>query len=252
MNYNGYNQGNWRHNHHNWNNNNPAGRIIFGLMLALVGVYFLLRALGILDICFHSLWPLILIAVGTMIGAKNNFRNNAWWILIVIGIAHLVPSFEIMGTSSNRLVWPLIIIAVGVMMVVRPKRRKHFAQETVGGATISSEDKLFMDVTFGGRKELVTSKDFKGGLVSVSFGGAELNLTQADFNTPTITIDCHVSFSALELIVPANWDLQNEIRPTLGSVEDQRMMRATVAGEVSKKLILTGSCLCSSIEIKSY
>lgn len=249
-----WNRDNW-HNK-NWNNhNNTGGRIIFGIILALVGIYFLLHTLGILHLCLRTMWPVILIVIGIMIGAKNGFRRNSWWILIAIGASHLIPSFEIMGTSSKRLVWPLITIALGIMIVLRPRHKPRYNSpqpDTVGGAHVTSEDKLMVDVTFGGRKELVTSKDFKGGLVSVAFGGAELNLTQADFTTPTITIDCHISFGALELIVPGNWDLQNEIKPSFGSVEDVRVIHAPVAGEVRKKLILTGSCFASSIDIKSY
>jgi hypothetical protein len=137
------------------------------------------------------------------------------------------------------------------MIAFRPRRPKHIP-ETVGGSFVSSDDKLFIDITFGGRKEIITSRDFKGGSVSVTFGGSELNLTQTDFSSPSITIDCRVSFGAIELIIPSNWDLQNEIRPTFGSVEDERIVQVDTTGDVRKKLILTGTCNMGSIEVKSY
>ncbi|GAA4468126.1 DUF5668 domain-containing protein [Nemorincola caseinilytica] len=249
--------------HNNWQNkwqykgyeyhqkDHRGGRIVFGIILALIGVGLLLKTLGLLHICLHSLWPLILIAMGTMIGVKNRFRNNAWWILIALGTFHLIPRFEIMGVSSSKLVWPVMLIALGLMIVFRP-RHKHRFDETVGGAHVSSEDSLRIDVTFGGRKEIITSKDFKGGSATVTFGGSEINLTQSDMTSPSVVLDCRVAFGAIELVIPANWDLQNEIRPSFGSVEDERVIHAPVAGETRKKLILTGSCTFGSIDIKSY
>lgn len=246
-----YNRG-WHPHHHNrCNNNNPGGRILFGLIIALLGVAFLLKTMGIFPFYFRFSWPVILIVVGALIGAKNGFRNNAWWILIAIGVAHLIPTFHIFGKPSRAFVWPLIVIVAGIMIAFRPRRHRYIP-ETVGGAVVSSDDTLMIDVTFGGRKELVTSKDFKGGTVNVAFGGSEINLTQADFTSPSIVIDCRVAFGAVELVLPGNWDLQNEIRPSFGSIEDQRVIHASVAGEVRKKLILTGSCSFSSIDVKSY
>ncbi len=245
--------------HYNYNrgcdnrhgNNNPAGRFVFGIIVALIGVGLLLKALDIFPFYFRLSWPVILIAIGMLIGIKNGFRNNAWWILVVIGVAHLIPSFQILGKSSRVLIWPFMVILAGVMIAFRPRRHRT-APDTVGGAIVNATDRLVVDVTFGGRKEIVTSRDFKGGTVNVTFGGSEINLTQTDFSAPSIELDCRVVFGAIELVIPANWDIQNEIRPSFGSVEDQRVVVAGPQGETRKKLILTGTCSMGSIEIKSY
>jgi len=109
-----------------------------------------------------------------------------------------------------------------------------------------------MDITFGGRKEVVTTKDFKGGVVSATFGGVELNFMQADFTGPTAVLDLRVSFGGVEIIVPSNWDIQNEINPSFGNVEDERSMQTPSSPENRKTLILRGNCSFGSVEIKSY
>ena len=111
---------------------------------------------------------------------------------------------------------------------------------------------LNIDVTFGGRKEIVTSKDFKGGTISATFAGAEVNLMQADSTTQPMTLDVRVAFGGVELIVPSHWEIQNNITPAFGSVEDQRIIRTPNSGEEKKVLALRGSCSFGSIEIKSY
>ena len=117
--------------------------------------------------------------------------------------------------------------------------------------TTNTEDTLNIDVAFGGRKSIVTSKNFKGGFVSTAFGGAEINLMQAD-SIETMYLDLKVSFGGVEIIVPSHWEVQIEVNPSFGSVEDHRMIRTASAGEDKRTLVLRGSCAFGSIEIKSY
>ena len=111
---------------------------------------------------------------------------------------------------------------------------------------------LNIDVTFGGRKEMVTSKEFRGGFVNVTFGGAEINLMSADSTVQPMVLEVKVAFGSAEIIVPSHWEVVNEINPTLGSVEDQRMLRTPDASAERRTLILRGSCSFGSIEIKGY
>ena len=232
---------------------NPRNRVFFGILIALIGTGLLLKTMGILTYFdLNETWPVVLIIIGVMLGYKNRGRRNAWWILIVIGVAHMIPQFTIMGRSSSHYVWPAVMIAAGIAIAVRPRRKREDCFPHGINSTINTDPNLDIDVTFGGRKEVVTSKDFRGGTVAVTFGGVELNLTQADFTAPSVIIDFRVSFSGVEIIVPSHWEIQNEINPSMGSVEDERTIQTATGNEVKKILILRGSCSFGSIEIKSY
>jgi predicted membrane protein len=237
---------------HRFREHNPASRLFFGLGVAVVGILLLLKALGIVPPFVRFSWPLILLVIGGLIGIKNSFRGNAWWILMLIGTAHLIPAFHVMGKSSRHLVWPLGLVIFGLMIAFRPRRVRCRPHRPNNIAHITDDSRLIIDVTFGGRKEIITAKDFKGGDVSVSFGGSEINLTQADLAEDSAMLNFNVSFGSVELIVPSNWEIINEIRPTMGSVEDDRVIHASSPGEVRKKLVLQGNCSFGSIEIKSY
>ena len=230
----------------------PASRLFFGLGIAAVGILLLLKTLGILPPFVRFSWPLVVLVIGALIGIKNSFRGNAWWILMLVGIAHLIPAFHVMGRSSRHLVWPLGLVIFGLMVAFRPRSARCRPHRPNNIAHITDDSRLIIDVTFGGRKEIITAKDFKGGDVSVSFGGSEINLTQADIADDSAILNFNVSFGSVELIVPSNWEIINEIRPTMGSVEDDRVIHASGPGEVRKKLILQGNCSFGSIEIKSY
>ena len=240
---------NWKH-HQRWRNRNRGDKTIFGLIIALIGVLFLLKTLHIYIFSFALTWPFILILIGLLIGIKSRFYNHAWWILMLIGVAHLIPEFEIMETSSRRLIWPIALIFGGLFIAFRSRKKKYLPADM---NTVTNTDSfLNIDVTFGGRKEIVTSKDFKGGSISATFAGAEVNLMQADSTTQPIALDVRVAFGGVELIVPSHWEIQSEISPAFGSVEDHRVIRTPNAGEERKILSLKGSCSFGSIEIKSY
>lgn len=228
---------------------------VFGLIILLAGVGLILRKLNLFHIEWHSIWPIFLIAIGLFIGIQKRFRNNAWWILIFIGTVHLIPSFIIPGTDvrSSSLAGPVALIVLGLFIMFRGKGRGGDCRKEMQVVT-STESMLNLDVTFGGRKEIITSKDFRGGNVHVMFGGCELNLINADGSVQPMVLDLKVSFGGLELIVPAHWEVQNEMgATTFGSIEDSRPLHTgSGATEEKKILVLRGTCTCGGIEIKSY
>jgi len=230
------------------------GRIVFGLIAVLIGALALLHTLHIIPSLWYTMhfgWPIVLIVIGIFLGVKNNFRRNAWWILILIGAAHLIPAFTIGDVSSARLVWPALLILAGLAMIFRSKNCKQWDKKRLEMVT-NGESTLHIDVTMGGRKEIVTSKEFRGGHVSTTFGGTEINLMQADSTVQPMVLDIRVSFGSVELIVPSHWEVINEINPSMGSVEDHRLARTPDISQDKRTLMLRGSCSFGSIEIKSY
>ena len=242
-------------------------RAIFGIAIAGTGLVILLRMLNVLPPFEWSLrlgWPMILIGVGLAIGLKSGFRNHAWWILILLGGVHLIPAFDILpGIPARRVIWPAMLIILGLLIVLRRNHYPRFGRhghrswseqkdytdtETV---ITNSEDMVDIDVLFSGRKEYVTARNFRGGRVSASFSGVELNLTGADATAPMM-LDIRVNFASLELIVPSHWEIQNEIAPTMGSVEDERRVIMPTGSWERKLLILRGTCTFGTVEIKSY
>lgn len=232
--------------------NKARDKGIFGIMLAMIGVILLLKTLGVFAVV--PMIPVILIFVGLFIGIKTRFRNIVWLIPIIIGLAKLSPPFYIMGHPSREFILPAVFILGGLAIALGRKKHHRECRGNYKGMTtgITSEDTLNIDVTFGGRKEMVTSKSFKGGNISSTFGGCEVNMLQADTTESTIELNVKASFSGIELIVPSHWDIQNEIEPSFASVDDERTMQTAAGTEERKTLILRGTCSFGNIEIKSY
>lgn len=88
--------------------------------------------------------------------------------------------------------------------------------------------------------------------MSAIFGGAEINLTQADTKDPVIYMNVRTVFGGCEIIVPSHWDVKNEMFVALGSVEDQRVIRTADPNVNRKTLVLKGLCMFGSVEVKSF
>jgi len=232
--------------------NRRKNKAFFGIGIVIIGILLFLHTMGILpSFDLEELWPSVLILIGVLIGLRTGFRGNAWWITILVGIANLTPQFMIMGKPSSNFVWPAAVIIAGLAIALRSRRDRCYPRQMMD-STVNTDSTLNIDVTFGGKKEIVTAKDFKGGNVNVTFAGCEINLNQADFSETSAVLVFQVSFGGVEMVVPSHWEIQNEINPSFGSVEDARTIQTGTINENKKLLILRGNCSFGSIEIKSY
>ena len=235
-------------------NNVPVGVIL----LAIGGVY-MARQFGVDFPRWFISWEMLLIAIGIVIGFKSQFRDIGWLILIAIGLVFLADDFF----RVKNLVLPAILILVGLFIILKPMRPKAIVGKDPDDpddpnaptpelippdATSVREDILDVTSVFGGSKRIVLSKNFKGGEVVSVFGGADINLTQADFTHP-IKIEIVAIFGGCTLIIPSNWEIRSETVVIMGAIDDKRK---SVTTNPEKILILDGTVLFGGIEIKSF
>jgi predicted membrane protein len=224
-----------------------SGKVMSGTVVVLVGIGLLLRQMnmGLPEWLFT--WPMILISAGFYFGAKHNFSRLGWSIPVLIGSVFLFneifPDFTL-----GEYFWPLFIIAMGLFIIFRPKRlHRHFHMVD----SDSTEDLLDSVSIFGGTKKNIVSKNFKGGEIVCVFGGAEVNLSQADINGKVV-LELTQVFGGTKLIVPPNWQIQPEMVTLLGGMEDKRTIHKEYIQDDSKILILKGTTVFGGLEIKSF
>jgi predicted membrane protein len=263
----------------------PAGKIMAGIWVVVIGALLLTRQMGFPYPEWLFTWPSMLIAIGVYIGARHMFCNPGWFILVIIGALflwdHLTPEM-----SLSTYIWPILIILAGIVMIVKPQKHKHFPrnrrrfrhrryaaeqyadqhiptdsihteeendmphwQKRKIKEEISQQDYLESIAIFGAVRKSIVSKTFKGGDIVCVFGGAEINLMQADIQG-RVTLDITCVFGGAKLIIPSNWDVQPETMAILGGIEDKRQINNTTSTD--KILVLTGVTCLGGIEIKSF
>ncbi len=251
------------------NNNNEQSRetskIVAGVIIVGVGIVLLMRNMGVLLPYWLFTWPVILILVGIYSGFKHNFKNNSWLIITGVGIFFWISKF-IPSLHLEPFFWPLVIIAIGIIYILKPSKKSWNGFKRLNDGKdnradsswkgfgsdegFDSNDDFKITSVFSGVKRNIISKNFKRGQVTSVFGGAEIDMSQADMMGPSI-IKVEVAFGGVSIVVPSNWSVQNDIQGVFHGVEDKRY-NATATIDPNKVLVLKGSCAFGGVEIKSY
>jgi predicted membrane protein len=228
-----------------------------GAIILTLGGFLLLDRLDIIFFphWFFSWWT-FLIVIGFVIGIKKNFQGIGWLIMMLIGSFFLIDHIPGLEFDLHNLGFPLAVIIVGVFILTRSvfgSTSREAKKARWGDGVITSDDggEDYFDLTtvFGGNKRKVFSKNFKGGETTCVFGGADIDLSQADING-TVVIDIVQLFGGVKLVIPSNWELKSDVTAILGGVDDKR--NAPQAYSSNKKLILTGFVMFGGVDIKSY
>lgn len=255
---------------------NERGRVWGGLFMLIIGTVLLLKVSGtILFPAWVFTWPVLLIVIGLFSGVRHRFRGIGWLFPLAIGVIFLADNLS-PDMRLRPYLWPILLIAAGLFVIFRPKNRcrrggpddndfesqKTFDDKAVivpheeekqssdwRQATTDRNDVIDATAVFGGVKKNILSKTFKGGDVTTFMGGAEINLSQADFNGKAV-IDCFNMFGGTKLIIPPDWEVQSDVVAIFGGVDDKRPPATTSAP--AKVLYLDGTCIFGGLEIKSY
>ena len=163
---------------------------------------------------------------------------------------------------------PIVIIIVGLSFIFRPhrfgrhggycsprQRMRHFRRfghmPPEANEPVDGDDYFEINSVFGSVKKNIVSKNFRGGEVNAVFGGAELNLSQADI-VQSADLEINTVFGGMRLIVPQHWEIKSELNAVMGSVEDKRPIQVKTTTDTSKILILRGSAVFGGIEINCF
>jgi len=115
----------------NQNQKTPSnGKVLVGVLLLILGIGFLFQQLDFFFIPnWLFSWPSWLIIWGLYMGARHNFRNSGWFIMVLVGLVFLSDDI-FPGYNMHHLIWPLAIIAFGIWLIT--KRNQSFNQEKWG------------------------------------------------------------------------------------------------------------------------
>ncbi|WP_166670793.1 LiaF domain-containing protein [Olivibacter sp. XZL3] len=100
-----------------------SGRVWVGLIIIIIGFSMLSNTLGFIFDFPNWLfsWPMWLIVIGLVLGARNNFKKPSSFILILIGCFFLIE--RMFDVSLGRFFWPAFIILLGCWLIAGRNRR---------------------------------------------------------------------------------------------------------------------------------
>jgi predicted membrane protein len=252
----------------NWEKNRKRGKLIGGLLIVAAGSLYLAKEMGVILPAWIFSWQMLLIALGVFIAVKHACKRFSWFVFVTIGTLFLLRDYYAQFDFTNYIL-PVLVILAGLTIMFRPRRNcrnknehwkkwqhcnnehRQWKHSIQNDKFPNTNDYIELDSVFASLKKNIISKDFKGGEVNCVFGGAEINLTQADI-TEKAELEINCVFAGVRLIIPAHWEIKSDISAVLGNVEDKREVRKDLATEGSKILVLKGSTVFGGIEILNY
>lgn len=261
------------------NINSGNSDLTAGLIVLLVGVVLLLKALGFVFPFWLISWPMLLIVIGLVILARHNFQNGFGIFLVIFGGVALVSKYFSLPFELKPFIIPGGLILFGLYLMLKrsrdnqkfnedffrnynaPKKETPELSETpiIPEAGESKQnfsgfdhaEVLNAQALFTGIQRRIFSKNFKGGKVSATFGGTEIDFSQADIDGEA-AINLEVAFGGVKLVVPPHWDVQVNIGTVFAAgVEDKRFYNPTKVDK-TKVLKIYGSVVFGGLEIKSF
>jgi predicted membrane protein len=227
------------------------GGLIWGGLLILAGLAFLLDNMGIINIAhLWRFWPVLFILVG--ISNVLTPERRFWGIILTIaGVLLLLNHLDLVHFSWAAF-WPVILIAVGLMIVWNSLTARNCITASPPGG---GDPRLTVNgaAIFSGLERRMTTQDFQGGHVTAIFGGIELDLSEANMQADEATLEVNAIFGGAEIRVPDSWQVSYRGGPIFGGVEDKTRIRRSedIAGGKPKVLHITGLVAFGGLEIRN-
>lgn len=205
-----------------------------GLVLATVGVLFLLDQLEILG--FDELigyWPLALVAIGVGHFLDRSFFAGTTWFLLGVWFLAWTLDYIDFGPFDG---WALVPILIGVNLIRLPFRR--------GRVTSRESSYTAFQAGMGARIRGVPPDDLSATAI---MGGIELDFTGAEPEpSGSVVLSATVMWAGIEITVPSGWTVENRVLPILAGVEE----KGPNLPDGSGRLILEGVAIMAGIEVK--
>lgn len=221
-----------------------TGRLIFGVVVIVLGVLFTLDNLGLLNAGdVLRFWPVALIAYGVMrlLGIAGPTNVAGGTILTGIGTWLLLHNLQIL-TSDPWDFWPVIMILVGFALVTRAMKGARSPGDTQTSATISAFAMM------SGTDRKILSQEFRGGDITAVMGGHQIDLRSAKLADGVAVLDLFVWWGGVDLKVPADWEVSCEGIVLMGAIEDNSK---APSGPPQGRLVLKGLVVMGGVEVKN-
>lgn len=232
--------------------NSAQWGLIWGVIVALIGVVILLDNMGILAASqVFRFWPMLLIIAG-VVNVTTQRGRLIGILLLGFGVALQLHELGI-ARFSWGVIWGLVWIAVGVLILWSSLEARNRPAAGTTDSAGDSRTRLNEMAIFGGVERRITTQDFQGGTINAVFGGVELDLSEAGMQKEEATIEVNAIFGGVEIRVPYEWQVVSRGAPIFGGYVDKTRLRRTEdpANATPKILVLTGAAIFGGVEIKN-
>jgi predicted membrane protein len=240
-------------------NNSIPPKFIIGVCLVLMGVVLALDQLGVLQ-AHHVLrfWPAALIIVGlTMLQRGERHSALRALVLIVVGGWLLLNTLGLVSLDLWEFILPLLLVFFGARIMMRSQGSRSGAPPAgqapsgFNSAAASSGEPVHASLfsLLSSSKRRWGKSVFRGADATAFMGGCELDLRDALMSSGELAVvDVFVIMGGVNIFVPPNWTVSQEVVPLLGGVHDKTH---SVPSNPAQHLLVRGTVVMGGVEISN-
>ena len=197
----------------------------FGVVLMLIGIFFLLPKLNIvgLDFIANNRWAIVLMVIGIIVICRTIWKQKFhWW-------------------HTKYIEW-------------ESSEKEEHKQKHNNSHQCKSNDKhsghIDYNCVFTGGVKKMDFKNFSGGEINNVFSGVEIDMSEAQMAEGAHHLELNTVFGGVTIYAPVEWNI--EIRQSshvFGSFVDNRPKPGFEVDEKSK-LIIEANAVFGGVEIK--
>jgi len=222
-------------------------QVILGLLIVAFGVLLTADNLGYAETDrVLRYWPLILVAFGLSKVMQSDTTSGRVFGggLIVFGLWSTAEELFGVSLDMDRW-WPLFLVAFGVLILYRAVRGDRACPPA--SARGSSDSAMSEVAIWSGKVRRNTSPAFRRADLTAIMGGVELDLRGASTGGQEAIIDVFVWWGGVEITVPPDWAVSNQVVAIMGGADDQ----SSGTSDAQHRLTVRGFVVMGGIEIKT-
>jgi predicted membrane protein len=259
------------------NNRSITPKFIIGVCLVLMGVVLGLDQLGVVQ-ANHLLrfWPAALILVG-LVMLQRGERHSALraLVLIVVGGWLLLNTLGLVSLDLWEFILPLLLVFFGARIMMHNQGSRTGGPQDLPGAgpaagtgptgqgpggqgpsgfnsaAASSGEPVHASLfsLLSSSKRRWGKSIFRGADATAFMGGCELDLRDALMSSGELAVvDVFVIMGGVNIFVPPNWTVSQEVVPLLGGVHDKTH---SVPSNPAQHLLVRGTVVMGGVEISN-
>jgi Domain of unknown function (DUF5668) len=211
------------------------------VLIIIMGIGFLLDGLGVWEFgpVLADWWPVGIILAG-LLNLLSHWRYPLWPVFVMTaGILLLLQETGVLNFDVWEVVWPMALIVLGISIIYK---------RATGRQREINDDAVGLFGAFSGYELASISKNFKGGWITILFGGAKLDLRQAVIKRQA-DLEIFTAFGGAEIIVPKDWRIIMNGIPLFGGWEDKTTK--IDSHDSAPELSIHGVCMFGGVEVKN-
>ena len=100
----------------------PNNKILIGILLIAGGILLFINKAGLLFLpAWIFSWPVLIIAIGFLIGLQHSFRNFFWLMMVAWGVYSLIDQ-QMPDLNLKTYSTPIVLIFIGLFFLLRRNR----------------------------------------------------------------------------------------------------------------------------------